>query len=74
MGPQSPVSACRKALLPGLSTNLVVACEFTVHSEYLAQANPAGRLFRFRLADQGTLALAAVIASQAFWWAWCTRL
>ena len=74
VGPQSPVSACRKALLLGLGTHLVVACEFTVRSEYLAQANPAGRLFRFRLADQGTLAVAAVVASLAFWWAWCARL
>ena len=30
VGPQSPVSACRKALLARLSTHLVVACEFTV--------------------------------------------
>ena len=32
VGLQSPVSACRKALLPGPNTHLVVACEFTVRS------------------------------------------
>ena len=73
MGLQSPVSACRKALLPRPGAHLLVACEFTLRSEYLAQANPAARLFRFRLAGQNNLAVATAIASVAFSWVWGAR-
>ena len=71
---QSPVHACEKFLLPGLSTHLAVACDLSVRSEYLSQANPAGRLFSFRRAEPSHLASAAVMASLAFWWAWWARL
>ena len=71
---QSPVHACEKFLLPGLSTHLAVACDLSVRSEYLSQANPAGRLFRFRRAEPSHMATAAAMASLAFWWAWCARL
>ena len=74
MSAQSPVHACEKFLLPALSTHLAVACDFSVRCEYLSQANPAGRLFRFRRANPSHLASAAAMASLAFWWARCARL
>ena len=49
VSPESLVSACRKALLLALRTHLIMAFEFTIRS------NPAGRLFRFRMADSGSL-------------------
>ena len=59
--------ACEKFLLPGLSTHLAVACDLSVRSEYLLQANPGGHLFRFRKANPSHLASAAAMA-------WCVRL
>ena len=51
---QSPITACSKVLLPGLSTYRVLVCEFTVRTKYLALANPSGRRFRFKGAYAGS--------------------
>ena len=71
---RSPIHACKKLLLPSFSTHMEVACDLSVRSEYLSHANPAGRVFRFRRADQWHLASATAMASLAFWSAWCAGL
>ena len=69
LGPQLPVTEGSKVVRLGISTHQILLCDFTVQSEYLAHANPSGRLYRFRAAEQPGLRVAAMVSSLGFKWA-----
>jgi hypothetical protein len=74
IGPNTPCTACHKALLPGLSTHVTLQVDLVIPTARISAADPSGRQFRYRSALPVDLEAAAAIVSLLLYWAAAGKL
>ena len=74
VGVATPLEACTKELLLGLSTYRVVKCTLQLAPGYLVPLDTKGSMLKFKAAAPDRTATAAVVASLALWWARAAQL
>ena len=74
VGVRTPLEACTKELLPGLTTHRAVKCTLQLAPGYLVPPDTRGSILKFKEVAPDRIVVAAVVASLALWWARAAQL